>query len=171
MFARPNSNLIWHNVFVTAPLFRHIDFNAWFRSFGGTLFFLSDSLTWCEPGSFIWDHPPFVIGFDSHQHHRYKVIHRGRTWSTTTRAHLPTHPLTHSSQNVSSASTYFIWCPFISNSLYVFQHNIQIHTYQLIHSTFYVHIIYLMSIHKYSIVCFSAEHTNSYLLIDVWHIL
>ncbi len=31
---------------------------------------------------------------------------RGRTWSTTTRAHLPTHPLTPSSQNISSASTY-----------------------------------------------------------------
>ena len=75
---RPNSNLMWHDVFVTAPLFRHIVFNAWFRSFGGTLvFILADSLTWCEPRppSFWYDTASF-IEFDSHQHHQYKVIHR-----------------------------------------------------------------------------------------------
>ena len=56
-------------------------------------------------------------------------------------------------------------------SLYVIPHNIQIHTYQLIHSTVYLHLVYLISIRKYQIVCFSAEHTNSYLPIDAWHII
>ncbi len=37
---------------------------------------------------------------------RLVLNRRGRTLSMTTRAHLPTHPLAHSSQNVSSASTY-----------------------------------------------------------------
>ena len=66
----------------------------------------------------------------THSAYQYKVIHRKyclkleyqltlhnslalydaassrvRTWSATTWAHLPTHPLAHSSQNVSSAST------------------------------------------------------------------
>jgi hypothetical protein len=157
---RSNSNLMWHNVFVTAPLFGHIDFNAWFRSFGGSLVFFGwfSDVVWTpifylRPPSF-WYHTASFIGFDPHQPHQYKVIHRkychkleyqltlpnshywhcttrasssigvggrgwrqhvhisqphiilnrcGRTWLTTARAHLPT---AHSSQNVSSASTY-----------------------------------------------------------------
>jgi hypothetical protein len=142
---RPNSNLMWHDVFVTAPLFRH-----WLQcmvpKFWGNFSFFWLILWRGEPRSFICDHPPFDMipcnksqivslywGFDSHQHHQYKVIHckyclkleyqltlhnshylalcdaglvlnrHGRTWLTTTRAHLPT---AHSSQIVSSASTY-----------------------------------------------------------------
>ena len=79
---RPNSNLMWHDVFVTAPLFRHIVFNAWFRSFVGTLVYfgwffdvLWTRIFYLRPPSFWYDTASF-IEFDSHQHHQYKVIHR-----------------------------------------------------------------------------------------------
>ncbi len=61
---RPNSNLMWHDVFVTAPLFRHIVFNAWFRSFGGTLVYFGwfSDVVWTRifylrPPSFWYDLP------------------------------------------------------------------------------------------------------------------
>ena len=135
---RPNSNLMWHDVFVTAPLFRHIVFNAWFRSFGGTLVFFcwfSDVVwTWiffaatlllvwysfihriCLPSaSSIQSNssqvlPPIGIPINTSQlallalyDARLVLNWCGRTWLTTTRAHLST---AHSSQNVSSASAY-----------------------------------------------------------------
>ena len=141
---RPNSNLMWHDVFVTAPLFQHIDFNAWFRSFRWTLVFFgwfSDVLIlwrgvnpdllfaatllliwysfilriWLPSASSIQSNssqvlPQIGIPINTSQlallvlyDVRLVLNRRGRTWLTTTRAHLPT---AHSSQNVSSASAY-----------------------------------------------------------------
>ena len=132
---RSNSNLMWHNVFVTAPLFGHIDFNAWFRSFGGTLVFFcwfSDVVwTWiffaatlllvwysfihriCLPSaSSIQSNSSQVlpqIGIPINTSQLAGIVWRGLVACAdvvdTTGRISPTHPLAHSSQNVSSDST------------------------------------------------------------------
>ena len=155
MFARPNFNLMWQDVFVTASLFRHIDFNAWlvpkfwgnfnffwlilWRGVNPNLFFANTLLLiwyhaishklyhrmWHQSASYhrIWLPSASSIQSNSSQvlpqigipintsqlallalyNARLILNWRGRTWLTTARAHLPT---AHSSQNVSSASTY-----------------------------------------------------------------
>ena len=141
MLARRISNLMWHNLYVTPPLFRHSNFNVCFQSFEGTfMFFCSVLLMWCQPDLLFARTLLFVFSMISHKSH---IISLDFT-------------------SISIINTKYP--PMICLKV-----GIPFDTYHLVLLCLYINIQFMWYLFVSTrLHVFSQKHTNSYLPLDTW---